>query len=154
MFRAASFIAAAALVATAAGAIEPGEWKTETRTTDFHMELPAGAPPGMEDMIRQRMGDRSFTNSQCLTAEDIDEAPEQLFRESEGQCEYSEFDMSNGQMNAVAQCNMEGQTMTMVMTGTHGADSYRSEMVMNGETPAGEMRITMKATGERVGPCS
>lgn len=122
--------------------------------TNFHMDLPAGTPDGVKDMIRQQMGERTYTSSQCLTAEDIDQAPEKLFRESKGQCEYSNFDMSDGRLDATAQCDMDGQTMTMTMTGTHGPNSYESEMVMSGRTPAGALRMTMVATGERVGPCS
>lgn len=146
------FISAIALIATSAAAIEPGEWSSTTRMTDIG--LPANVPAQVADMMRRQMNDNAMTSSSCVTQDDIDNAPERMFQESQGQCEYSQFDMSGGALSAVAQCTTDQGTMDMTMSGTYTDTTYAMIMNMQMESPMGSMTFTSEVSGQRVGPCS
>ncbi len=135
-------------------AIQPGQWQTSGRMTDIDITLPAGMPAGMVDMMKKQMLGKVHSMKQCITQSDIDDAPEKMFQQSDGQCSYEKFDMSGGKLDAVAVCRMEqGMTMRMTMTGTHNATSFQSRMVMTGDGPTGPMRMINEGTGTRIGDC-
>lgn len=148
-----TILATLALAATsvAAAAIEPGEWRSTTQMSDI--ALPGDLPPQVMDMMRRQMG-QAMSNTQCITQQDIDEAPEQMFEQSDGDCSYSDFDMSGGSIAAVAVCNTEGGRMTMTMDGSYTDTTYVMEMRMQGDMGMGPMTMTYSTTGERVGACS
>lgn len=142
----------AILAASAAAAIEPGEWQSSSRMTDI--TLPGNLPEQVGEMMRRQLNERVMSSTQCITQEDIEQAPEQMFEMSEGQCEYSDFQMSGGRLNAVAQCNMPQGAMTMTMTGEYTDTTYTMTMVMEGDSGMGNMAITSEVEGERIGPCA
>lgn len=139
-------------IAASAAAIEPGNWEATSRATD--VQLPGEMPPQVRDMIRDAMSNRSFSSTTCVTQDDLDNAPENMFRESGGDCRYTEFDMSGGTMHGVAQCNTDDGRMTMRMDGTYTDTTYNMTMVMNGDVGMGEMAMTYEVTGRRLGECS
>lgn len=139
-------------IAASAAAIEPGNWEATSQATD--VQLPGEMPPQVADMIRDAMSNRSFSSTSCITQDDIDNAPEDMFRESGGDCRYSEFDMDGGTMHGVAQCNTDQGTMTMTMDGTYTDSSYDMTMTMNGDVGMGPMSMTYAVTGRRLGACS
>lgn len=146
------FVSAIALAATSAAAIEPGEWTSTSRMTDIG--LPADVPAQVADMIRNQMNSNAMTSSSCITRDDLDNAPERMFRDSQGQCEYSQFEMSGGRLNAVAQCTTDQGVMDMVMSGTYTDSTYAMTMNMDMDSPMGAMTFTSQVSGERTGPCS
>lgn len=139
-------------VAASAAAIEPGNWEASSETTDI--QLSGDLPPQVANMIRDAMNDRRMTSTNCITQDQIDNAPENLFQQSEGQCRYTEFSMSGGSMHGVAQCNMDQGTMNMTMDGTYTASTYDMDMTMTGDMGMGPMSMAMHVTGQRIGECS
>ncbi|WAT17845.1 DUF3617 domain-containing protein [Aurantiacibacter sp. MUD11] len=139
-------------IAASAAAIEPGNWEATSRMVDI--ELPDSIPAETAGMVRQMLGDRTFTSTTCVTADQIQNAPENLFRETNGDCQYSEFDMSGGTLHAVAQCNTEEGTMTMTMDGTYTDTTYDMTMAMRGDMGMGPMTMNYAVTGRRVGTCN
>lgn len=139
-------------IAASAAAIEPGNWEATSRATDI--QLSGDFPPQVADMMRNAMGDRTFTSTTCVSQDDLDNAPENMFRESGGDCRYTEFDMSGGTMHGVAQCDTDQGSMTMTMDGTYTDTTYNMTMVMNGDVGMGPMSMTYEVTGRRLGACS
>ena len=145
--------AAVLATATTAAAIEPGKWETTGRTVDFDMALPPGVPAGMMDMVKKQMVGKDYSSTQCITRDDLQNAPEKMFRQSEGQCRYDRFSMADGKLDAVATCKMQGTTMRMTMTGTHSANAYSTRMTMAGDGQMGRMTIVSEGSGKRIGDC-
>lgn len=139
-------------VAASAAAIEPGNWEATTRATDI--QLSSEIPPQVADMMRDAMGNRTFSNTSCVTREDLDSAPERMFQETDGECRYTEFDMTGGTLRGVAECNTDQGTMTMTMDGTYTDTSYDMTMTMSGDVGMGPMSMTYEVTGRRLGACS
>ncbi|MGB7406747.1 MAG: DUF3617 domain-containing protein [Pacificimonas sp.] len=145
-------IASCALV-TPALAIEPGSWKSTGEVVSFDMAMPPGMPASVTDMIKKQMTGKPHSSTQCIKAEDIENAPEKMFKQSNGDCRYTTFDMSGGKLDAVAKCSMEGATMTMTMTGSYTDTTYDSRMEMTGDAGMGKMTIISVGNGTRVGDC-
>ncbi len=138
-------------IATSAWAIEPGNWETNSRLDDI--QLPPGMPPQAGEMIRGMMGGEGMTAQNCVTQEDLDNSPERIFEETNGECRYSEFEMSAGEIHAVAQCQSEQGTMDMTMDGSYTASTYDMTMSMRGDMGMGPMTMTFDVTGRRLGDC-
>lgn len=139
-------------VATSAWAIEPGNWEATSRMTDI--TLPDGLPPQAASMMRDILGGEGITAQNCITQEQLDTAPERMFQETNGDCQYTEFDMSGGEIHAVAQCEGDQGTMHMTMNGTYTDTTYAMTMQMQGEMPMGPMTMTFDVEGRRLGACS
>lgn len=139
-------------IATSAWAIEPGNWETNSRMTD--LDLPSDLPPQAADMMRNILGGEGITAESCITQEDLDQSPERMFQETNGECEYTEFDMSGGELHAVARCDGGQGVMNMTMDGTYTSDTYDMTMQMQGDAGMGPMTMTFEVTGRRLGACS
>ncbi len=145
-------LAAGALaLATSAAAIEPGNWSSTMRTVDI--DLPGEMPAQVSDMIRTQMMQNARSSTSCVTQEDIDNAPEQMFDQTEGQCEYSRFEMADGVLDAEAQCATEQGTMNMTMTGSYTDTTYSMVSNVQMQSPMGAMNMTAEIEGERIGEC-
>lgn len=141
----------AILIATSAtAAIQPGEWRSTTQMADI--QLPAEIPAQIANMVRDQMS-KAITTTQCITQEDIDQSPEQMFQQSGGQCRYSTFEMDNGIINSVAVCDVEGNSMTMTMRGTYTDTTFTMSMNMQGDAGMGQTTMTYNTSGERLGNC-
>ncbi|MGB3723381.1 MAG: DUF3617 domain-containing protein [Pacificimonas sp.] len=140
-------------LASSTQAIQPGQWQTTGRVVDVDITMPPGVPAGMADMMKKQMTRQSHDIKQCISREDIEQAPERMFKQSNGDCEYERFDMSGGKLDAVAVCRMQGTTMRMTMTGTHTDTTYQTRMVMTGDGPMGPMTLTSDGSGTRIGDC-
>ena len=119
--------------------LEPGEWRMQNRIT-FE-----GGPP---------MPEQNQENTECLTREQIEEGPDQLLEDPEGNCEVTELEQDASSMRYTMSCAMEGgEDMTMdgemKFLGDRMEGGYTGEMSAGGET----MRMKMEVTGERVGDC-
>lgn len=139
-------------VASSAWAIEPGNWEATSRMTD--VQLPGDLPPQAADMMRGMFGGEGMTTQSCVTQDQLDNAPERIFQETNGECRYTEFDMSGGQLHAIAQCNTDQGTMDMSMDGSYTDTTYDMTMSMRGDMGMGPMTMTFDVTGRRLGPCT
>ncbi len=142
---------ATATIATSAWAIEPGNWEATSRMTDI--TLPSDLPPQAADMMRNILGGEGVTAQNCITAEQLENSPQRMFDDTNGECRYTEFDMSGGEIHAVAQCEGDQGTMNMTMNGTYTDTTYNMTMQMQGEMPMGPMTMTFDVSGRRLGPC-
>jgi len=138
-------------VATSAWAIEPGNWEATSRLND--VTLPPDMPPQAADMMRSMLGGEGITSQSCVTQEDLDQSPERMFEESNGECRYTEFEMSGGTVHGVAQCQSDQGTMNMTMDGTYTDTTYEMTMSMQGNMGMGPMTMTFDVTGRRLGAC-
>lgn len=137
-------------IASSAAAIEPGEWRATTNLADI--ALPDTVPAQVADMMRAQMA-QGIETTQCITQRELDEAPDRVFRQSDGECRYTRFDMSGGKLDAVGECTMDDGTMTLTLTGTHDDTTYDMRMEMRGDVGMGPMTMTYRTTGERIGEC-
>ncbi len=126
--------------------IQPGMW--ENTSTMTGAEIP-GAPP---EMLSALLG-QANTMSSCLTQEQLDEGPEALFNQSDGQCVFDEFSMQGGRISFTGSCSGAQGAGTVALTGTYTATSYETESVITGATPGGQMRMTVAGSGRRTGDC-
>ncbi|MBB3764512.1 DUF3617 domain-containing protein [Sphingomicrobium lutaoense] len=138
--------AASLLLASAAAPPRAGQWISTATIVDVSAPgMPAGAVAMMKGKPR--------SHSYCLTQKQVEEAPEEMFRQTEGQCQYKKFDMAGGKLDSVAVCTGGMGKMDMTMTGTYDATSYQSHNVMRFSGPQGSMTMTAHVTGKRTGNC-
>jgi hypothetical protein len=140
------FAGGLATAAQAAGPIQPGLWEMRSVATDVDMP---GAPPQMLQMMKKPQ-----TIRHCITPDQASKGPQELLKQSQGQCKFSKYDFTGGRVNAVMQCNSgERGTMTVTTEGNFSPSSYAttSKMVMN--SSRGTMRVTSNSTGKRIGTC-
>lgn len=135
------------LSASAPNDIQAGQWESTSQITSVEGE---GLPPGMADMMTSQVQ----TTSYCMTQAEIDDNPQAMFDQSDGQCQYTDFNMGGGRLDATAVCNTPQGSMQMEMSGTYTATTFQSEnrMVMN--TPMGNITMTAKSSGKRTGACT
>lgn len=131
---------------------EPGEWQMTTRITAVDMP---GAPPE----LTKAMAGRETVVKHCMTREEAERSPGDLFRKSaEGKCTYERFEMDGGKVDAKMQCQgaRPGETMQTEMSGAYSRDTYKTEMKMTVSVPGSEGPMTMEATteGKRLGACA
>src|SRR3546814_11379383 len=80
------------------------------------------------------------TMRHCVTPDQASRGPQELLKQSQGQCKFSKYDFRAGRVNAVMQCNSrERGSMTVTTEGSFTPSSYAttSKMVMN--SPMGTM---------------
>lgn len=131
--------------------IEPGNWQAVSQLDDIQMG--AGAPPGMADIMRSALGNDGITTETCVTQEQIDQGPQTMFDGTGGDCSYSEFSMDDGVLHAVAQCTGPQGDMVMVTDGTYTATTYSTRMVMESDMGMGPMTMVFTVEGRRLGAC-
>lgn len=138
-------------IGTSAWAIEPGNWEATSRLND--LQLPPDLPPQAADMMRTMLGGEGMTTQNCVTQDDLDNAPENIFNETDGECRYTEFEMAGGEIHAIAECQSDEGTMNMQMDGSYTASTYEMTMQMRGDMGMGPMTMIFDVTGKRLGPC-
>jgi hypothetical protein len=132
-----------ALPVTAASPIASGQW--EYRSTVLSMEMP-GAPPGMAE----RMKRKPIVTTQCITPAEAAQGPRGLMAKGNGSCRYTRFVMAGGRLEAVMQCGVGKNVMTMAMQGRYTPISYSTAGQMS--TTNG-MKMSVVGSGRRIGPC-
>ena len=135
------------LSASAPGDPQAGQWESTSQITNV---IGDGLPPGMADMMTSQV----HTTSHCITQEEIDDSPQAMFDQSDGQCQYTSFEMGGGQLNAKAVCTTPQGNMQMEMTGTYTPTAYESKNVMVMSTPMGNITMDAKSSGKRTGACT
>lgn len=135
------------LSASAASDVQPGQWESTAQIVAVEGE---GLPPGMADMMTGQVQ----TVSYCMTQEEIDNSPQAMFDQSDGQCQYTDFNMGGGRLDATAVCNTPQGSMQMTMNGTYTPTTFESENRMVMSTPMGNITMRAKSTGKRTGACT
>ncbi len=138
--------AAMPLAAFTGGALSPGKWVSTGTVTSIDM-------PGMPPEALAMMKKRPINHSYCLTPEQAEKDPRQMFKGDNSECQYTKFDMARGKLSATMQCNGPQGKMRMTMLGTYSATTYESTNTMVVEGPRGNMRMTSKISGKRTGGC-
>ncbi|MBW0144241.1 DUF3617 domain-containing protein [Sphingomicrobium clamense] len=127
----------------------PGRWEVTTEVIE--MNIP-GMPPEMKDLAKTMFAGAGI--NYCLTAEEAEQDPEALWKETNGDCSWETFEMDGDSVNAKAVCKGQGgETMRMTMSGTHTPTSYSSDNEMQMQTPQGDGLIKMHVEGRHVGEC-
>lgn len=134
---------------------QPGKYRATVEFVD--VEMP-GAPKQVQDMMRGMFDRGPQTHEYCLTAEEAEKGFEEMARqarEDDSSCSFEKFDADGGRIDAVMNCNAEGQgAARMTMQGTGGETSSQMTMTMDAEGPDGQtMTMTMKSSQERIGDC-
>ncbi|GAA0567865.1 DUF3617 domain-containing protein [Halomonas salifodinae] len=115
----------------------PGQWEfTSTTTVEGDMPIP----------------DQNETHQECLTQDEIDEAPMTLIEEEEG-CELLEQDVSAAGMDYRMRCTGEGGEADIVGSMSYLQDRAEGTMRVEMTTPMGEMVMNTEIQAERLGDC-
>lgn len=127
---------------------EPGEYRSNVTLQSLDMP---GAPPQVANMMRSMMS-REFTY--CLTPQEVEEGFRAMTeRSQEGDCQYENFDFSNGRFDAAATCRTDGRDLRMTWEGTGSPTSSDIIMTMSGDMGMGPGSMTMRVVHERIGDC-
>src|SRR3546814_14392554 len=110
-FAAAAIAGASIFAASAAHAdapIQPGLWEMKSAVTDVNMP---GAPPQMLEMMKKPQ-----TMRHCVTHDQASRGPQELLKQSQGQCKFSTYASRAWRVNAVMQSNSRGRGCLTVTT--------------------------------------
>ena len=136
-----------AVPAMAAETIRAGQWETHTAISDVSMP---GAPPGLAEMMKGK----PQTHRHCVTPEQATAGPKELFAKSEGQCQFTRFNMAGGKIDTVMQCKQrQGATMNGVVKGSYTPTSYKTTTRLEMTGPQGKMVMLSSGSGKWLGPC-
>ena len=134
---------------------QPGKYRATVEFVDVSMP---GAPQQVQDMMRSMFDKEAQSHEYCLTKEEADKGFEEMARQAQDNdtnCSFEKFDAAGGQIDAIMNCNADGQgAARMTMTGTGSETSSEMTMTMDAEGPNGQtMKMTMKSSQERIGDC-
>lgn len=132
---------------------EPGRWEVTGEVVEI--DFP-GLPEGMEGMAKSMFAEMVANTNYCLTREQADADPGAVWKETQGDCNWEQFDMDGSRVTARAVCrNPDGSSAVMRMSGTHSSTSYSAtnEMELNADADAGGGRVKVAVEGRRVGDC-
>jgi hypothetical protein len=137
--------------APAAIKLQPGKWQATSELVS--MEVP-GMPP---ELAKANVGQKT-TFENCITPEQAEKPASDFFTNAQNtDCKAQDFTMAGGKLAATMTCvdrNTPGE-MTMTMDGDYTPISYAATMTMvtSGAPGGGEMKITAKTEGKRIGEC-
>jgi hypothetical protein len=127
---------------------QPGRYKTTITMTGI--DIP-GMPPEMQDHGAGLV----TTAEDCLTAQEADKGFEEMVKQGQnGQCDYEEFALAAGKLDAVLVCKAEGRATRTSIAGTiksTGADLTATTAMEFDGAGKGTMSATIKQ--ERIGDC-
>lgn len=131
--------------------IEPGLWERSTAIVDLSAQ---GAP---REMVT-RMRERRSSNRYCITPEQAARPDANFLAAREGgRCVSRSFAMADGRMSGDMVCTDPGSQAqwTARLQGRYAASDYELEMIMEMPNPfeSGQMLITSRTQGRRVGVC-
>src|SRR3546814_7243341 len=82
----------------------------------------------------------------CITPEQAAKGPQELLRQSKGECKFTKYAFAGGKMDAVMQCASKDRgTMTAATQGSFTPTSYATvgKLVMSG--PQGKMTMSVRS---------
>jgi hypothetical protein len=134
----------------AAAALDAGQWELATEVTQF-AKADQGTPK-----IDAPVGTKE-TRTVCIAEADAKKPQPAVFSGEKDECTYGDFYMSAGRLSATVNCNRPGLSGNVAtradvdfkarsLEGTLSTTSYL--------TTDGDVRITRKLSGRRVGECT
>lgn len=147
------------VAAEAAGAIapRPGQYETKVKLLEVNMPQAPGVDAGqMQAMMESSM---NSTTTQCVTAEDAQNATKQMLEGGESEnCTYSKFDVAGGNIEAEMTCTgPNGASSTMQLTGQMGREQSSLQMSLDQGMPGmpgGNAHFKMQVDSRRIGDCT
>ena len=125
-----------------------GQWETTTEVTRL-TKLDEGAPA-----IDTPAGTKaSFTS--CIAEADRKKPAPDLFAGEKAECEYKDFYMARGRMNATMSCQLPGvgEVLSSV-EGSNDPASFEGTISSTSRLAgSGDVRIDAKISGRRIGDC-
>lgn len=118
--------------------IEPGLWEYEN---EFIYEAAVPIP------------DRSATNQECVTLEDVQEGYAFLDDEGMDGCEMTHLDLRSDGMDYTLECKDEGIQFNMDASMEFRGDSASGLITGEMETPMGPVSMRVQMEGRRIGDC-
>lgn len=132
----------------------PGEWQV---VTEMKLVEAKGIPDAVASQMKQSM-ERTTTDKQCITPEQVNRPNSELFAGKENSnCKYENFEMGGGKIKALMHCpGANGAQMTMTMNGTYTPKDYKMEAAMDMQSPGSNqgMKMSIHSTGSRIGECA
>ncbi len=147
------------VAAEAAGGVtpRPGQYETKVKLLDVDLpEAPGVDAAQMQAMMEQAM---SSTTTQCVTAEDAQNATKQMLEGTKSEnCSYSKFDVAGGNIDAEMTCSdPNGGTSKMQLAGTMGREQSSMTMTLEQAVPGmpagGKSSFKMQVDSRRIGDC-
>jgi hypothetical protein len=130
--------------------LQPGQWEMTSEIVDVTMTQ-KGAPAA------PIKAGTKVTMANCITPEQVKAPDATLFSGTKGSCKYDNFYMANGRLNAQMSCTQPGQQGSMMMNidGNYTPTTIEVNSDLNPYVAgAGDMRMTSKLTGKRIGECT
>ena len=133
----------------------PGKYRA---TVEFQDVSIPGAPQEVQDMMKSMFDRGPQTHEYCLTKEEADKGFEAMAREArqdDGDCSFEKFDAKDGKIDAVMNCQAEGEgSARMTMVGQGAETSSQMTMTIDAKAPDGNtMTMKMISSQERIGDC-
>lgn len=129
--------------------VEPGRWE---RTTEI-----IAVEGGVSQAERAQIVGRETRSSDCITAAQARRPSANfLAAQQNSECTYHEFSMRGGKLASRTTCvgrDSPEQLMT-VMSGDYAPDSYDMRTTVQTSGPSGQMTVTTRTSGRRVGECA
>lgn len=137
-------------VSAEAQTVQPGQWEYVNRV--ISMEIP-GMPP---EMTRSMAG-RTTTTRSCVTKEDIEKDPRQMFEQNnkDQSCTAERFSMTNGRIDMASTCTdrKNGSTGHMAINGTYTPTTYTARSTITSTQGSQSMKIISEVKGRHTGAC-
>jgi hypothetical protein len=129
--------------------LQPGLWEMTSEITSMQIAGQSGNMPGFKAA--------KVTASNCITQAQVDQPQPTVFGGSGGGgCKYDNFYMSGGRLVSAMTCKQEKTAgeMHMSVEGKYSATSIEATVQMVNSLAGGNMNMTSKLNGRRVGECT
>jgi hypothetical protein len=130
--------------------MRPGKWESHMKIDKLEM---AGLPPEATAQMQKAMGVEQ-TVATCITQAQVEKPNTEMFKQASAGCQYENFTMAGGKIDARMTCNRGPAPSQMVMSGTYGTDEYNVTMTTQASADANmPMKMTMSVASKRIGEC-
>jgi Protein of unknown function (DUF3617) len=132
--------------------MKAGEWETKITFTKIDAK---GMPEAAKGQMLDMMG-KGVTVKSCMTEEQVKNPGADFFGSPQASnCTFDQMDRSGNSMKVAMTCKPAGATIVKsTMDGQFSAESYEMDVLQQTSgTPMGEMSMTGKISGKRLGDC-
>ena len=132
--------------------IQPGEWEDSIQLVSAEM-------PGVPEMLRKEMeaeaGKPPEVRKTCKRAEDVKAVDFTKLAPQANGCAFPKYVVADGKIEANMECKGPFGPIRMTINGSQTPTSYDVTMAQSQALPGGkaESKLTMRATGKRLGDC-
>jgi hypothetical protein len=134
--------------ATPGAEMTPGKWRFEAEIIEMKSDK-------LSDRQLERMTNKPPVDERCIAAHETKRLAD-LFPQQRGDCTIEQDEIRDGLVKGRSQCRTQGSLFDTRIDGSYSATTF--EALLNsresGSTrPDGNVRITMRAKGRRIGDC-